>query len=209
MPLEPQDRILRLPFGFSDRLAVLCCVALVVPAEPVRQALEEKWAATCARRGDVAPEGLPHGKHVVAVDGGSLDVVGRDHVAHPLDIGVRRARRELCETVVLAHHDQRQLPKRREVDGLVEVPCLDSPVAEEHDRHCVVSSKPRCERTPERDRDVAAHHAGGPHEPVLDIDEMHRATEPTAEPAVASHELRHRAFERGAFRDRVAMRAVS
>ena len=45
--------------------------------------------------------------------------------------------------------------------------------------------------------------------PCSDVDEVHRAPEPTAEPTVASHQLRHRLLERGALGDRVTMAAVS
>ena len=124
----------------------LAGVALVVAAQPVGQALEQERAAARARRGEVAAEGVPHGDDVVAVDGVALDVVGRDDVADPLDVRVRRARRELREAVVLAHQDQRQLPERREVDRLVEVPGLHGAVAEEHDRDRVVAAQPRRER---------------------------------------------------------------
>ena len=89
------------------------------------------------------------------------------------------------------------------------MPGLDRAVAEEHDRDRIVPSQPRGERAPERDRDVAADDAGRAHEPVLDVDEVHRAAEPTAEPAVAPHQLGHRALERRALRDRVAVRAVA
>ena len=86
---------------------------------------------------------------------------------------------------------------------------LDRAVAEEDDRDRVVAAQPRGERAPERDRDVAADDAGRPHEAVLHVDEVHRAAEPATQPAVAPHQLCHRALERRALRDRVAVRPVA
>ena len=64
------------------------------------------------------------------------------------------------------------------------------------------------ERAPECERHIAAHDAGRAEEAVLDVDEVHRAAETTAEAAVAPHQLRHDAPERRALRDRVPVRAV-
>ena len=208
MTLEAQDRVLRLPVRVGERLAVRARIALVVPAQTVRQALEEERAAAGARRLEVASERVPHGDDVVPVDGVALDLVGRDHVAHALDVRVRRARRELREAVVLADEDERQLPERREVDGLVEVAGLHRAVAEEDDRDRVLALLPRGQGTSERERDVAADDAGRAHEAVLHVDEVHRAAEPAAQPAVAPHQLGHRPLQRRALRDRVTVRAV-
>ena len=61
------------PWRWSRRIGSFAChsasaiasrylagIALVVAAQPVRQALEEERAAACARRGEVAPERIPH-----------------------------------------------------------------------------------------------------------------------------------------------------
>ncbi len=87
-------------------------------------------------------------------------------------------------------------------------PGLHGAVAEEDDRDRVVAAQPRRQRAAERDRDVAADDAGRAHEAVLDVDEVHRAAEPAAQPAVAPHQLRHHPLERRALRDRVPVRAV-
>ena len=125
-------------------------------AQALDEALQQERPAARARRGEVGPERLAHREDVVAVDGRALDPVGRHDVAHALDHGVRRARRELREAVVLAHEDERQLPERREVDGLVEVPGLHGTVAEEDDGHGVLAAQPCRQGTAERDRDRAA-----------------------------------------------------
>ena len=85
---------------------------------------------------------------------------------------------------------------------------LHRAVAEEDDRDRVVAAQPRRERAPERDRDVPADDAGRAHEAVLDVDEVHRAAEPAAEPVVAPHQLREHAVERRALRDRMPVRPV-
>ena len=206
--LEAQDGILLLPVGGGERLAILAGVALVVAAQAVREALQQERPASGARRVEVGREGVAHGRDVVAVDGLALQLVGSDDVAHALDVGVRRARRELREAVVLAHQDERQLPQRGEVDGLVEVPGLHGAVAEEHDRHGVLAAQPHRQRAPEGDRDAAADHAGGAHEAVLDVDQVHRAAEPAAEAGVAAHQLGHHALQRRALGDRMPVRPV-
>ena len=145
--LEAQDRILLLPVGGGERLAVLARVALVVAAQPVGQALEQERPAAVARRGEVARRRHPTPRATSLPSTVSRStLVGRDDVAHALDVRVRRARRELREAVVLADEDQRQLPERREVDGLVEVAGLHRAVAEEHDRDRVVAAQPRRQR---------------------------------------------------------------
>ena len=85
-----------------------------------------------------------------AVHGLALELVRRHDVGDARDLGVRRARRELGEAVVLADEDQRQLPQRRQVDGLVEVAGLDGAVAEEHhgDRSAPRSRQPARRRPP-------------------------------------------------------------
>ena len=85
---------------------------------------------------------------------------------------------------------------------------LHRTVAEEDDGHRVATVLPCGERAAEGERDVAADHARCPHEAVLDVDQVHRAAEPAAEPAVAPHQLRHRPVERRTLRDRVAVGAM-
>src|SRR5581483_6096516 len=104
--LQPQDRVELLPVLGGQRLAVELRVALVVAAQAMGEALEEEGPAARARRAEEPAEGVAHGAQVVAVDRRSLDPPRRDHVAHPLDRRVRRARRELGEAVVLADEDR-------------------------------------------------------------------------------------------------------
>jgi hypothetical protein len=179
-----------------------------VAAEPVRQAFEQKRALAPTPRVEEAGEGAPHRVDVVPVDGRALEAVRRDNVGDALDRRVRGARRELGEAVVLAHEDHRERPQRGEVDRLDEDASLRRAVAEEDNRDRLLSAEPARERAPERERDVAADDAGRAEEPVVDVDEVHRAPEAAAETAVATHELGHDALERRALRDRVPVRAM-
>jgi hypothetical protein len=180
-----------------------------VTSEPVGQALEQERARAGARRGEESGEGVTDGDRVVAVDGLAREPVRRHQVAHALDVGMRGARRELGEAVVLAHEHDRQLPQRREVHRLGPVPGLHGAVAEEHDGHLVAAAQATRERAAERHRHVAADHAGGAEQAVLDVDQVHRAAKAAAEAAFAAHQLRHHRVERGALRDRVPVRAVA
>ena len=174
----------------------------------MRQALEQKRAVTCTRLGEEAAERVPDRADVGAVDGCALDVVRRDDVAHALDVRVGRARRELGEAVVLAHEDQRQPPERREIHGLVEDASLNRAVAEEDDHYRAVAARSCREGAAQRDRDVAADDAGRAHEPVLRVDEVHRAAEAPAQAGVAAEQLGQQPIERRALGDRVAVRPV-
>ena len=108
--LRPRDRLGPLPLPRRERLPVVLRVALVVAAQPVRQALEQHRALAGARAGEEAAERLAHRQDVVAVHRLAVEPVRRDDVAHALDFRVRRARRELGEAVVLADENDRQLP---------------------------------------------------------------------------------------------------
>src|SRR6185503_9330430 len=189
LALEPEDRVLLPPLGLGERLAVAAGVALVVPAHPVRQALEQERPSACPRGGEEPRERLPHLGHVVAVDRRPLDPVRRDDVRHPFDDRVSRPWRELGVAVVLADEDERQRPERREVDRLHEVPRLDRAVAEEHHRDRIRAAEPRGERAPERERDGAA--------------------EAAAEAGIAPHQLGHDPLGARSLRERVPVRAVA
>src|SRR6476646_9437378 len=201
-PLQSEDWVELLPLLGRERLSIELRVALVVAAEPVGEAFEEERTFVRARLGEEASECLVHPEHVVAVHGLALDPPGRDHLAHPLDVCVRRARGELGEAVVLADEDRGQPPEGCQVDRLDEDAALDGPVAEEHDRDRLAAGEARGERAPQRKRDVAADDAGRAEEAVTCIDDVHRAAHAPAEAVVASHQLRHQLVERRALRDR-------
>jgi hypothetical protein len=196
------------PLLVGDRLAVLAGIALVVAAQAMGQTLEQHRPFARPHRGQKAAERLPDRAGVVSVDGLAVHHVGGDDVADPLDLGVGRAWGELSEAVVLADEDQRQLPERRQVDRLVEITGLHRAVAEEDDGDDVAAADPIGKGGAERQRDVAADHAGGPHQPMLGVDDVHRAAEPVAEPLVAAHQLGQQTIEGGALGDRVSVRAV-
>ena len=86
---------------------------------------------------------------------------------------------------------------------------LDGAVAEEHDGHEIGAVEARRERVAERQRDVAADHAGGAEQPVVAIDEVHRPAEAVAQPRRAPHQLGHQPVQRRALGDRVAVRAMT
>ena len=208
--------------GVSRAIGSFCChssassasryapgIAFVVAAQPMRQALEQKRAVARPGLSEEAAERVPDRADVGALHGRPLDVIRRNDVAHPLDVRVGRARRELGEAVVLAHENQRQPPERREVHGLVEDATLDRAVAEEHDRDGVVAAQARREGAAERDRDVAADDPGRPHEPVLGVDEVHRAAEATTQTRVAAEQLGQQAIEGRALCDRVPVCPVA
>ena len=88
------------------------------------------------------------------------------------------------------------------------IAALDRAVAEEDDCDLVAAEQAARERGAERERDVAADDAGRAKQPVLDVDEMHRATETAAEARVTAHQLRHETPEWCPLCDRVPVRAV-
>ncbi len=184
-------------------------VALVVTSQPVREAFQKRRSAAAPGLGEKASERLAHRHDVVPVDRLALEAERGDDVAHALDVRVGRARGELGEAVVLADEDHRQPPERREVDRLDEDPALDRAVAEEDDGDRVVAELSRRQRASERERDVAADDARRTEEAVLDVHEVHRASEPSAETAVATHQLRQHPLGRRALRERVSVRAVA
>ena len=122
------------------------------------------------------------GDDVVAVDGLAIDLVGRHDVRDALDVRVRRARSELGEAVVLADEDHGQPQSVARFTGLHEDAALDGPVAEEDDGRLIAAGEPARERAPS-ERDVAADNTRRAEEPVLDVHEMHRAAQATAEPS--------------------------
>ena len=65
------------------------------------------------------------------------------------------------------------------------------------------------ERGAQRERQVAADDAGGAHEPVLDVDQVHGAAEAVADARFAPHQLRHQAVDWRALGDRVSVGPVA
>ena len=86
---------------------------------------------------------------------------------------------------------------------------LDGPVAEEHDGDPILAAQPGGQRVARGHREVAAHHAGGAHQAVLGVHEVHRAAEALAQPRRAAHQLRHHAVHRRALGQRVAVGAMA
>ncbi len=175
----------------------------------MRDALQQQRPAAGARGVDVAADRAPQRGHVGAVDDLALEPVRGHDVAHALHLRVCAARRELGDAVVLADEDQRQVPERGEIDGLVEVPGLDRPVAEEGDRNLVRAAQLGGERIARGQRQIAADDAGRAHQAVGAIDEVHRSAEPLAEPGTTAHQLGHHRLHRSSLGERVPVRPVS
>ncbi len=197
------------PFLLGERIAVLLGVAFVVPPPTVGEALEQERALTAAGAGEEGAERVPHRGRIAPLHRLALEPVRSDDVGDTLDHGVGGARRELGKAVVLAHEDDGELPERRQIHRLAPVPGLNRAIAEEDGRDIVTAARPRRERRAEREREVPADDAGRTHEPVRDVDEMHRPAEAATEPVIAPHQLGHHPVERCALGDRVTVGTVT
>ena len=194
----------------ASACAVALRIALVVPAEPVRQALEEHRPSPARAVGEEPGERLAHRDDVVAVDGLPLHVVRRDDVADALDVRVRRARRELREAVVLADEDHRQPPtaSARLTDS-TKMPPWTAPSPKKTTATWSPPRRRAASALPSASGMFPPDDTRRAHEAVLDVDEVHRAAQTAAEAAVPAHQLGHDATERCALRDRVAVRTVA
>ena len=110
--------------------------------------------------------------------------------------------------VVLADEDHRQLPHRGEVQGLVEGADIRRAVAEEADRHVLLSLILRAPGGAAGDRQMRADDRIRPHHAVLDRSQMHRAALAAHQPDVALHQLAEHLGDRHAARERVRMAAI-
>src|SRR5262249_57323914 len=102
-----------------------------VAADPVRARLDDRRHSLPPRPLDRAPQAIPHGENVHAIDRLAGDPVG---LGKAPDLGLaERAvdRRPHGVAVVLTDEDHRQLPERRQIEGLVELSLRHGAVAEE------------------------------------------------------------------------------
>ena len=150
----------------------------------------------------------PHRVHVHPVHhlGRNAEARGaRRDVLPRLGDGVRGGHRVL---VVLADDDDRQLPHRREVEGLVEDPLVGGPVPVERDRDPVLAPEPRRHHRPRRVGDAGAHEPVAPQHVEVEVGDVHRAALAAAVAVRAPEELRHHRPDVRALGDAVPVAAV-
>jgi len=140
----------------------------------VRLRFDECRPVTRQRSLASLPDGFRDGRYVHPVDGKSGDTVRLGGFAEILDVVLLLNRCSLPELVVLVHEDGGKVPRRREVDRLVDLSLRDRAVAEEGQRRGPRPSGPRStlprrDRRPGSDDSVRAEHAG------VDVGDMHRS----------------------------------
>ena len=200
---EEDDRVAGEPLRNLVRRAVRAHVALVVAAVAVGLRLDEGRALAGPGPFDRLCHDLQHSEHVVSI---------RDHTWHGVrgpadgDVLDRLVLVLTCEftvEVVLAHVDDRQLPKRRQVERLVEGPLVRRAVAEERDRDAVRSSPPQLKRRAGCEWDATANDAVGTEEAELRVDHVQRAALRAVVAVPARIELRVHPFRVGTAREHV------
>ena len=150
----------------------------------------------------------PHRVHVHPVHhlGRNAEARGaRRDVLPRLGDGIRGGHRVL---VVLADDDDRQLPHRREVQGLVEDPLVGGPVPVERDRDPALAPEPRRHHRPRRVGDAGADEPVAPEHVEVEVGDVHRPALAAAVAVRAPEELRHHRPDVRALRDAVPVAAV-
>ena len=208
-PLEPRQRILRLPFLDHGRIPDVGQVrAHGVLHAAERLQLEEGRAAAVPGALERRCDGVLDRDHVVAVDdlprhavpGRALDEVGDGA------LGVPAGRQR--ELVVLAGEHDRQLPGGGEVHRLVRGPLAGRAVAEERDRRLVRPAKLRGQRRPARVREAGSDDPVAADDVEGEVGDVHRAAEPLAVAGPPAEHLGHHPAHVGTRGDQVAVRAV-
>ncbi len=175
----------------------------------VGHALDERRPVACPRPRIGIAGGAVDDVGVVAVDDDPIQPVRRRTVrGRMLHRGHAPDRRVLHVKVVLADEDHGQLPHRREVQRLVEGADIGGAVAEEADRHIVVTpvlSPPRCTAG---DGEVRPDDRIGPHHPMFGGGEVHRAALAAEQTAFTAHQFAEHLLDRHAARQRVGMTAI-
>src|SRR5581483_10998187 len=164
---------------------VVARVALV----PVRLRLEQRRPAGAPGALDRFGGSRAHGQHVVAVDDDAGKPVRGGACRDAAAGGHGRRRRELAVLVVLADVDDRQTEHGGEVDRLVEVGLVRGTVAEERDGDAAVVPQLRGERSARGGGERAADDREAAEQPVLEVDDVHRARAAAAEPVLAPEQL--------------------
>src|SRR2546428_1238 len=149
------------------------------------------------------PQGVTHVRRQLApIREGALPREGGRAIDHRSRLTLRRGR------VVRAHagseaEERVLLAPLRELGRLAVLRGITFVVAAESVREALE------QRGAERERDRATDHAARAEQPVLAVDEMHRAALAAAEPVAAAHHLGEHASGIGATREEVAVRAVA
>ena len=205
---ERVDRIALAPLRDLLLRAVLLRVGHRVPAEAIRDGLDEDRLAVLARAPDRFAHrlvGLDH-VHAVAAQAGHAEAlaaamqVGHGRVA--LDRGAH------AELVVGDHEHDRQLPQGGEVERLAERPLVRRAVTEDADRDLVEPLVVGRERHPGGQRQVAADDPVAAHEAVLEVEHVHRPAAPLRDALLAPEQLGHDAIGVRPAGQRVPVRAV-
>src|SRR6266540_5624492 len=183
-------------------------IAHRVAPEAVGARLDQRRRLLPARALHGPTDAVADGQHVHAVHGLAGDAVGLGE-APDLGLGQRAVDGGAHGiAVVLAEIDYRQLPQRRQVQGLVELPLGHRAVAEVADDHLVAALVLDGEGRPGRQRQVRAHDGVAAEEVHALVEEMHRAALALAEPVAPAEELGHDPPRVGALRQALPMLAI-
>ena len=172
----------------SARCPVPLGVAFVVPVPPVRGGLDDDGSGAGADRTDDLGHDLRRRHDVVAVDG---------PVAHAVPLGAVLERRgvliggcgELGVAVVLAEEDDRELPHRGQVHGLVERALGHRAVAEERDREGAVAPELGGGGRSDGDREPGGDDAVRAEDADRGVGDVHRSAAPAVRALVLAHQL--------------------
>ena len=155
----------RLFLGGGQR--VLVGVVVVTDArmrpEPVGDRLDEHRALAVADVVDHVLHAVVERRRIVAVEPHALEAQSLGAAVEVRARGVGRDLGVLADLVVLAHEDDRQLPRAREVHRLVHRADRGGAIAEVDDRHAVLAAHLGGEREAVGDRRAGADDRGGQH----------------------------------------------
>ena len=172
-------------------------------------ALDERGTAAGFRSRDGFSGDAINLQHVVAVDRDPRDAIGRAARAD-IRIAARIRRRHFGGVlVVLADEQNGQLPDAGHVERFVERAVVDRSVAEEGRSHCAVLEDLRAVSAAAGLQHTRADDAARSHHADLGREEMHAAAASARTAGFAAKQLRHQLARRHAFRERVAMSAMS
>ena len=158
------------------RAAVLLGVGHRVAAEAVGLGLDEGRALAGPGAGGSLAGGLGHQFEVVAVDRDPGHAVGGAAADGEVEeAGVAMEVRAHRHPVVLDDVDDRELPEAGHVEGLVERALVHGAVAEVADADAVLAAILAGEGDACGERDVAADDGVAAEEPLLGVEEVHRA----------------------------------
>ena len=208
-PLEPRERILRLPLLDERRVADVGKVrSHRVLHPPERLHLEERRAGSLASPGERACDRFLDREQVVPVHDLTRHPVAGRAVGEILDGALRPPVRRERELVVLADEDDRQRPGRGEVHRLVRGTLAGCSVAEEGDGGLSGSAQLRGQRSAAGVREPRADDPVAAEDVEREVGDVHRASESLAVARPLPEHLGHHPAQVGSGRDQVAVRTV-